>query len=993
MGALENAPSPRPLLIKFRSYARTPNGRHVLWYLVLLLQFVLALWMGYRLCSVLLGVGESAKKHTNTFCLDNRDYGITSETGTILNGNFTGPCAYEYNFKKAIYFWVDGVSWDTADSVFGEFPDTNIFKIKHKQNPWSAWVFATIMTGKPNRNMGVIRNDNLIHQFTLAGMKTTLSVEESQAYVGYALDEFVEEESPAVTFNPAVTNDDDAKPPQMFDWFFRCDDNTGLDVEYCVNKILDELAFEERSMFLESFYLDHQVHFGAYNKYTDQIYKILAQYVDNMKLVKKWIDAHPDYLLVVISDHGQKTTDEEAGIHGDFTREGNEGWIMFYNPNIDKVISQPSSPVTLSTVDVHPTIWQFFSAQGASIAAENVGAVYPISYDARVQYNMLKTNAEQMIEYTNRANIYKVSPNDFMEARGAEFDGDYEKGVVEMREFVDNLSQKIQDNYMDIRPLPAAIIGVVALVLSLALQFGFSKEGYSAAIRYVGLGVIASVYITWILVAFLFENPTSQTTKTDVLAYAVSLFAFIAAYISRNLPPQGEKQKKGFTELPTDDTESGTELSSRLSIALSIDGDSDDYILDEKPAQSKAPLCESNEIASSKPILNGSGNEFVYLRVWDHIKEKRHFHAVGVFFRYLFGAYKVNPSTPENWLMYFIVAFTSLAGAILAYSNKRFIVSNVDVLYKHPLFVEILGLVILSLEFRWQRIELTSKLNIPHVNTESMRTQILHPSFWPLNFKILVYYAIFLISYQNDHLGLGIGFSLYAFLFAHIAILVFCSAHIQRDLALPVFALLFLLEGTQERILMSLYFYTMHFISCSLEKKIHARRHILPAVLFTMIMITHFYFAILGKSVYELSEVTVTIPGLEDPTKYPLFSVAIMGIHYFGIFLMIVPFIIRLVTPTPALQPRTIKGITFGHTAVPRASPFPPKDTIRKLTSSILQYFSASAVAFFYFYVLMRSLSDSCVVWAGTVVLASVLYSLTLVTSEFPNVILLVLRK
>jgi len=222
---------------------------------------------------------------------------------------------------------------------------------------------------------------------------------------------------------------------------------------------------------------------------------------------------------------------------------------------------------------------------------------------------------------------------------------------------------------------------------------------------------------------------------------------------------------------------------------------------------------------------------------------------------------------------------------------------------------------------------------------------------------------------------------------------VFCSPHIQRDLALPVFSLLFLLEGTQERILMSLYYFTMHFISCSLEKKLHAKRHALPAILLTMIMITHYYFTILGKSVYELSEVTVTVPGIEDPTKYPLFSVAIMGIHYFGIFVMVVPFVIRLVNTTPSLQPRTIKGFTFGHMAAPRASPFPPKDTIKKQTSSILQFFAAVAVAFFYLYVILRSLSDSCVVWAGTVVLMSVLYSLTLVVGELPNVILLVLRK
>jgi hypothetical protein len=52
---------------------------------------------------------------------------------------------------------------------------------------------------------------------------------------------------------------------------------------------------------------------------------------------------------VVVSDHGQKVSINELAIHGDWLKSGNEGWVMFYNPNFDFTISSPSKPITLAT--------------------------------------------------------------------------------------------------------------------------------------------------------------------------------------------------------------------------------------------------------------------------------------------------------------------------------------------------------------------------------------------------------------------------------------------------------------------------------------------------------------------------------------------------------------------------------------------------------------------------------------------------------------------
>lgn len=95
-----------------------------------------------------------------------------------------------------------------------------------------------------------------------------------------------------------VTNDDDSKPAQMFDWFFNC--KTSTTPEKCVESILGGLSAEQRSIFFESFYLDHQVHYGAYNKYTEQIHQIMMKMLNNLLMVKNWIDNHPDYIWDIL---------------------------------------------------------------------------------------------------------------------------------------------------------------------------------------------------------------------------------------------------------------------------------------------------------------------------------------------------------------------------------------------------------------------------------------------------------------------------------------------------------------------------------------------------------------------------------------------------------------------------------------------------------------------------------------------------------------------
>lgn len=108
----------------------------------------------------------------------------------------------------------------------------------------------------------------------------------------------------------------------------------------------------------------------------------------------------------------------------------------------------------------------------------------------------------------------------------------------------------------------------------------------------------------------------------------------------------------------------------------------------------------------------------------------------------------------------------------------------------------------------------------------------------------------------------------------------------------------------------------LQFFSNVMEKKSSSNRHIRPFVLVAMIALSHFYFAVLYQlpyhvlfdkvevlffylQRYSIDSMNLIVPGIDDITKYPNFSVMMMGIHYLSVFLLLVPFLVRFVTPSP----------------------------------------------------------------------------------------------
>ena len=76
---------------------------------------------------------------------------------------------------------------------------------------------------------------------------------------------------------------------------------------------------------------------------------------EDLKLFKKFIDENPDYLLILASDHGKNKRSENFVLHGE-SRDGNEGFLLFYNPKLFNNKNDIPLYKVIDVVDVTPTI-------------------------------------------------------------------------------------------------------------------------------------------------------------------------------------------------------------------------------------------------------------------------------------------------------------------------------------------------------------------------------------------------------------------------------------------------------------------------------------------------------------------------------------------------------------------------------------------------------------------------------------------------------------
>jgi hypothetical protein len=110
---------------------------------------------------------------------------------------------------------------------------------------------------------------------------------------------------------------------------------------------------------------------------------------DQLKRLKSWIDNNPDYLLIMCSDHG---VDGPGNLLHGHPMPGNDGYLMFYNPNIS-----PTEHQKIDVVDVAATISKYL--RGVSIPGTSVGRAMNFygPYHATAYPKVLQQNLQQLV--------------------------------------------------------------------------------------------------------------------------------------------------------------------------------------------------------------------------------------------------------------------------------------------------------------------------------------------------------------------------------------------------------------------------------------------------------------------------------------------------------------------------------------------------------------------------------------------------------------------
>lgn len=152
------------------------------------------------------------------------------------------------------------------------------------------------------------------------------------------------------------------------------------------DSLLKDIALNGNSVFLTTNVLDDGIH--KTGKLDPKNHVIVDQLEDILIKLKRFVDEHPDYLFMFVSDHGGSLTggQHEGQLHG-VPDNGNEAWVLFYNPNLVPLMNQGT---WLDTVDVASTIAKYF--KGVNIPMESVGKVAPNNDNLMQNYKVRINN-------------------------------------------------------------------------------------------------------------------------------------------------------------------------------------------------------------------------------------------------------------------------------------------------------------------------------------------------------------------------------------------------------------------------------------------------------------------------------------------------------------------------------------------------------------------------------------------------------------------------
>ena len=304
---------------------------------------------------------------------------------------------------------------------------------------FSTAIYTSFFTGKVPTNYAghEINSDNLFYQFHTANMKM----------------KFYGPRFPTMSLlgTPADQYFDVIDIPRENNLFEILRGNSA-------SKVFNDALTNDLSLYFSTNLLDDRIHHTG--KQDTSNYLLVTQLKEVLLTAKEFVDKNPEYLLIFNADHGGSLTggNNEGQLHGP-PDGGNEGWILFYNNNLQSLSNQLT---WLDTVDVCGTIAKYFT--NINIPMESIGQVKPNNDDLLHNYKVIKSNALQLKRLADLKNF----PYDLKAFTTSMQEQDMANAISLMSDFIVSIKQPLI-NFKRFPVIELLYLGVLIICVQIIL--------------------------------------------------------------------------------------------------------------------------------------------------------------------------------------------------------------------------------------------------------------------------------------------------------------------------------------------------------------------------------------------------------------------------------------------------------------------------------------------------------------------------------------------
>ena len=486
--------------------------------------------------------GNNIDEYTNNFCQSN--------SSSLI-------CKNKYKKNKFIWVFVDGNAYDQLVLLKNKekYGIPIIFRGKGEGYKHTSPLFSEMFSGVISRSIfySELKTDHIFKQLysanysmnflgmnhpvnKLCGVKTKtfknrriLKEHEICSFCDFCNVTYNIEDSWCKNYYKTIINRDERLLPEIskekiysdLDKHFKNDNKDileNIDLNDCFKKSFIEFNGKESLVYYNT-EIDKNNHLFT----KDHIKTITEEYNTEIWLIKlmKWIDEHPDYALIVNSDHGgQKFYGEDDINNHGLDIEGNEAIIFIYTKEFkDNYNKLKLDNIYYNKLDPSSIISQIF--ENVNIPLQSSGISYPIGNDSLFRYVAYKSKEVQLINQLNTYKtkypsyeislnkiIYKIKNSEFHKVKEEQYDKYFdekfsEKSINFIKEIQTEVTNVLNDK---------------------------NKNVFNHFILFLGIVIIFSIFILYQIYE-LFQIVKEDGIKFSFYLFILFISLFIAPFI------------------------------------------------------------------------------------------------------------------------------------------------------------------------------------------------------------------------------------------------------------------------------------------------------------------------------------------------------------------------------------------------------------------------------------------------------------------------------